>query len=140
MKYTLLALLLLPLVGIAQNKKISFDDVYKSGTFRAESVPGFHSMNDGRFYTETSEKGLLKQNFLTGETVETLINAADVKDEKGNTLPLDDIEWNNNEKKTLIFTGREKIYRRSSKAIVYAYDLSTKKAIQIDEEKILHAT
>lgn len=140
MKNTLFVLLLLPFIALAQNKKISFDDVYRLGTFRSENVPGFHSMNDGRFYTESSEKGLLKRNFLTGETVETLINASDVKDEKGHTLSLDDIEWNNNEKKTLIFIGIEKIYRRSSKAIVYAYDLQTKKSIKIDEEKILHPT
>lgn len=140
MKNTLFVLLLLPFFAVAQNKKISFDDIYKSGTFRSESVPGFHTMNDGRFYTEASEKGVLKRNFITGETVETLIDSSDVKDEKGMPLSLDDIEWNNNEKKILIFTGREKIYRRSSKAIVYAYDLQTKKTVKINEEKILHAT
>ena len=117
MKYTVLVLLLLPFFSLAQNKKITFDDIYRRGTFTAELVPGFHTMNDGKYFTETSETGLLKNNFITGETVETLIQATDVKDEKGEALSLDDIEWNNNEKKILIFTGREKIYRRSSKAI-----------------------
>ena len=140
MKKAILALLLIPFIAIAQNKKISFDDIYRLGTFRAEVVPGFHSMNDGKFYTETSAAGLLEKNFITGETVATLINAADVKDENGKLLSLSDIEWNNNEKKILVFSEREKIYRRSSKAIVYAYDLQTKQSVKVDNEKILNAT
>jgi dipeptidyl-peptidase-4 len=59
---------------------------------------------------------------------------------KEKRLPLDDISWDKSEKKILIFTGREKIYRRSSKAFVYAYDLQKKQAIKIDDEKIIHAT
>ena len=140
MKNTVLALLLLPFLAIAQNKKITFEDIYRLGTFKSDFVPGFHSMNDGRFYTEISEKGLLKNNFITGETIETLINTSDARDEQGKILSLDDIEWNNDEKKTLIFTDRESIYRRSSMAIVYAYDLQTKKSIKVDNEKVLNAT
>jgi dipeptidyl-peptidase-4 len=133
-------LLILPFFTLAQTKKIAFDDIYRLGTFRSENVPGFHSMNDGRFYTEAIEQGLVKNNFITGKTVDTLINAADVKDEKGNALPLYDYTWNNDETKLLVFVEREKIYRRSSKAIVYTYDLKTKKTIKVDDEKIMHAT
>ncbi len=137
---TLLLLLLFPLLTIAQTKKITLEDIYKENTFRAESVPGFRTMKDGRFYTQGDKTGLLKKNFITGETEATLINASDVKNEAGNTLSLSDIEWNNDEQKILVFTNREKIYRRSSKAIVFAYDLQSKKSIKIDEDKILHAT
>jgi dipeptidyl-peptidase 4 len=140
MRKMLLTLLLLPLLTLAQKKQISFDDVYRLGTFRSENVPGFRSMNNGKFYSEYTEAGLVKNNFLTGETIETIINAADVKDEAGKTLSLQDVEWNSDEKKLLIFEDREKIYRRSSKAIVYAYDIATKKTIKIDNDKILHAT
>ena len=87
MKKILFTLLILPLFGTAQKKKITFEDLYVSGTFTAESVAGFHSMKDGKYYTEKSEKGLLKQDFVTGQTIATLINATDIKDEKGNTPP-----------------------------------------------------
>ncbi|MBA4140803.1 MAG: DPP IV N-terminal domain-containing protein, partial [Segetibacter sp.] len=140
MKRTVLIFLLLPLLVIGQKKQISFDDIYKLGTFRSENVPGFRSMQNGKFYSETTEEGLLKNNFLTGETIETIVKARDVKDEKGHDLLLTDLEWNSDEKKLLIFSQREKIYRRSSKAFVYAYDIATKKSVQIDNDKILHAT
>jgi dipeptidyl-peptidase-4 len=118
MKRTVLIFLLLPLLVIGQKKQISFDDIYKLGTFRSENVPGFRSMQNGKFYSETTEEGLLKNNFLTGETIETIVKARDVKDEKGHDLLLTDLKWNSDEKKLLIFSQREKIYRRSSKAFV----------------------
>jgi dipeptidyl-peptidase 4 len=140
MKKITLALLLLPFLSIAQKKEITFDDIYRLGTFRAENVPAFKSMNNGKFYSELTEGGLVKNDFVTGKTLETIVNATDAKDEKGKTLTLADVEWNNDEKKLLIFNDREKIYRRSSKAIVYAYDITSKKTIKVDNDKVLHAT
>ena len=140
MKKLLLAFLLLPLAIVAQQKKISLDDIYRLGTFVPDAVPGFHSMNDGRYYTELSMKGLLRNDFITGLTTDTLIAIGDAKDDRGNNLPLNDVEWNSDEKKLLIFAKREYIYRRSSKAVVYAYDLPAKKVVQIDTAKVLHAT
>lgn len=139
MKKVIYLLLLLPFITQAQ-KQITLEDVYKKGTFKAESVQGFNSMKDGRFYVELTDDGLVKKSFETGNTVETLIKKDAVKDEKGSTLELYDIEWSDDEKQILIFKNRESIYRRSSKAIVYVYDLATKKTSLIDKEKILHAT
>lgn len=139
MKKVVYLLLLLPFITQAQ-KQITLEDVYKKGTFKAESVQGFNSMKDGRFYVELTDEGLVKKSFETGNTVETLIKKDAVKDEKGSTLELYDIEWSDDEKQILIFKKRESIYRRSSKAIVYVYDLATKKTSLIDKEKILHAT
>ena len=139
-KFALL-LLAFPVLAFAQTKPITFEDIYRKGTFRAETVPGFNSMQDGRYYTELDKNGnLLQKAFATGETVGTLINAADVKDEKGNALSLADIEWSNTEKQLLIFTHRENIYRRSTKAYIYAYDVAAKKAVRIDTGKVMHAT
>jgi dipeptidyl-peptidase-4 len=140
MRKLLLLCLLAPLFVWAQNKQITLEDIYKFGTFRAEGVPGFRSMQDGKFYTETTPQALLKKNFLTGETVDTIVKVTDVKDEKGMPLNLYDFEWNDNEQKILVFKNRESIYRRSSMAIVYAIDIATKKTIKVDDEKILHAT
>ncbi|MDB5190868.1 MAG: family peptidase [Segetibacter sp.] len=135
-----LIVLLFPFSTTAQNKKITLEDVYQLGTFRAENVPGFRSMSDGRFYTETSNNALIKKNFLTGETVDTIARSIDAKDRRGKQLNFTDIEWNDTETKLLIAQERESIYRHSSKAMVYAYDLKTKNAIKIDDEKVLHAT
>lgn len=141
MKKLLFALLLvLPAIVFSQTKQITLEDIYKRGIFRSDFIPGFNSMKDGKFYTEIEDGNIVKKNFVTGETVATLVSQADVKDENGNALSINDFEFSNDEKKLLISLHREHIYRRSSKAIVYSYDIASKKSIKIDDEKILHAT
>ena len=141
MRKIFLLVLCIPLFAAAQTKQITLDDIYKKGTFRAENVPGFNSLKDGRYYTELDNNGnLIKKSFATGETAGTLISKGDIKDEKGNTLELKDFEWSDDESKLLVFLNREFIYRRSSKAIVYAYDIASKKTTKVDADKIMHAT
>lgn len=139
MKKLFLVVLFLPIFLEAQ-KQITFDDVYRKGTFRSEFIAGFNSMKDGRFYTELTAKGLVKKKFENNDEVEVLIKTEDVKDENGELLSFDDFEFSEDEKKILIFKNRESIYRRSSKAMVYVLDVITKKTILVDKSKILHAT
>jgi dipeptidyl-peptidase-4 len=139
MKKIYLILLCIPQFLLAQ-KKITLEDIYKKGTFRSEFAQGFTSMNDGRFYRETIAGGIIKKAFEDGATVDTLIKAKDPINEKKEKLSLFDVEWSKDEKKLLIFIDREYIYRRSSKAIVYVYDIATKKVTKVDTSKILHAS
>jgi dipeptidyl-peptidase 4 len=139
MKQLYLLLAFLPIAVLAQ-KQITLEDIYKKGTFRAETVPGFNSMKDGKYYTETVAKGIIKKSFETGNTIDTIVKKGDVKTKEGVVLPLDDIEWSDNEKMLLVFIDREFIYRRSSKALVYLYDITNKKTILIDAQKIMHPT
>ncbi len=134
----LLFILLVPVVSIGQLKKITLENIYKENTFRAENVPGFHSMRDGRFYTESENKHLVKKNFITGKTEGILIKADDVKDENDKEVSLSDIAWSEDESRLLVSVSRENIYRRSSKAIVYVYDVASKKTLKVDDEKIMH--
>ena len=109
--------LLLPLLTFAQKKQITLEDIYQKGTFREERVSGF-----------------------ANEDLSSLFNAADVKDEAGKQLATADYEVSADKKRILFFTGRESIYRRSSKATAYIYDPATKKTVRINEGKILHPT
>jgi dipeptidyl-peptidase 4 len=140
MKKLLILIVLFPFIINAQTKKITLEDIYKKGTFRAESIQGFNSMKDGQFYFENVADNIVKKSFETGETVETIIKKGDAKTKDGSALSLSDIEWSDDEKKILIFTDREFIYRRSSKAKVYVYDLKNKSTQLVDDAKILHAT
>lgn len=139
MKKLLSLLAVIPLFAIAQ-PEITLEDIYKKSTFSPKSVPGFNSMRDGKYYIETSKDGIIKKSFSTGETVATLVYADDVLDENANKLSLNTAVWNANENKILVSKDKEAIYRRSSKAFVYVYDLKTKKTIAVDKQKIMHAT
>jgi dipeptidyl-peptidase-4 len=117
MRRILLLLLFIPLLTIAQKKKITLEDIYKKGTFRGEFVQGF-----------------------SGEDNSSLFDAANVVDETGKKLETRDYQVSADKKRILFFNGREPIYRRSSKSNVYVYDVAAKKAISLNKGKILHPT
>lgn len=114
MRSILLALLFVPFLSIAQKKKITLEDIYKKGTFRGESVAPF------------------------AKDEETPFNPEDVKDASGKKINTDDFEVSSNQRSVLFSTDREAIYRRSSKANIYLYDVASKKTVQINKGKVLH--
>ncbi len=69
MKNLIVLVLLFPLITNAQTKKITLEDIYKKGVFRAESIQGFNSMKDGNFYFENIDGNIVKKSFETGEKV-----------------------------------------------------------------------
>ncbi len=120
MRKLFLLLFLLPLLGSAQKKQISLEDIYKNGTFRGEFVPADFGQT----------------------TKDTDINPKELKDENGKTFDrFEDIIYSSTQPNTvLIRKGVEQIYRRSSKAFVYLYDALSKKLTKLDNEKLMHPT
>ncbi|HVG12066.1 MAG TPA: S9 family peptidase [Flavisolibacter sp.] len=116
MRKLALLFLFIPLLTIAQKKQITLEDIYKKGTFRGEFVGGFQPAADNLF------------------------DPKDIKDEGGKTLGSQDYQVSADRKRILFFNGREPIYRRSSKATGYVYDVATKKTVRLAEGKILHPT
>lgn len=151
LKTNLLAAVLLcfALVAQAQQKKeITLEDIYKNGTFRAESVYGVNWMKDGRYYSsqvpdeQNRVYDIVKYDVTTGKPVSTIIEGENLKPEGSNTpIEFDDYTFSSDEKKVLFATGTEQIYRRSSKADFYVYDISSKKLTKLSNGgKQLYAT
>ncbi|HEX2533216.1 MAG TPA: S9 family peptidase, partial [Chitinophagaceae bacterium] len=116
MRKIVFLLLLAPLWTLAQKKQITLEDIYKKGTFRGESFRGFT------------------------EAADSLFDPKAVLDEKGQVLGTGDYSVSGDKKRILFFNGREPIYRHSSKATVYLYDVSTRKAVPLNAGKVLHPT
>lgn len=134
-------ILFVPALAFAQNKQITVADLYQKYTFHHQSVPGFSSMNDGRFYTEISRKGdLLKKSFETGKTIDTLVEAEYLVTPSGNSIGLNDYTFSRDERKLLIETKKTRIYRRSYTTVPYVFDLATKKLSSITDVPVLHPT
>ncbi|MBD0333330.1 MAG: S9 family peptidase, partial [Chitinophagaceae bacterium] len=71
---------------------------------------------------------------------DSLFDPKNVVDESGQKINTDVYEFSTDKKRILFFNGQEPIYRRSSKATVYLYDVARKKAIILNKGKILHPT
>lgn len=139
----LLVTLLVTSVLAAQQKKITLEEIWKEGTFRIQTVPGFNAMKDGtRFTRSETEDGRLKiclYDLSTGYLLETLFDNS-VQQYKGKPVRPEDYAFSEDEKNMLLFTAKQPIYRRSAAYTVYIYNLQTKSLELLDPDPVLHAT
>ena len=135
MKKILILLLISTSVFGQSKKSFTLEDVFKKGTFSTKGMRGLRSMKDGNTYltVETDEKTkvryVAKNNYLDGKQNSILFKETDLVF-KGDTLPIS-TDFNDTETKVLIPVDEEAIYRRSSKANYFVYDLLTKKITEV---------
>ncbi len=137
MKRILVLLLLLSSFSFAQEgkKDYSLEDIFKKGTFSARGVRGLRSMQDGKTYLsvetdpQTKLRYVAKNNYSDGKLNSILFRESDLI-YKGDTLPVS-IDFNSDETKVLIPVSEEQIYRRSSKANYFVFDLKSKQITEV---------
>jgi dipeptidyl-peptidase 4 len=115
MRNLILFLFILPLSALAQNKKITLDDIYKNRTFQSETVKG-----------------------ITAHEEELLFDPQTIKDQRGKTISTTDYQLSADKKYIIFLNEKEAIYRRSTKSTAYLYDVATKKIVQLHQDKIMH--
>lgn len=126
----------------AQKKDISLEDIWSNGTFRAEYLNSFHSMDIGDFYTilnfdsGTRSTSLDKYDYKTLEKVETIVDSQNLD----GITSFNSYEFDASETKLILGTASEQIYRHSSRGIYFVFDITTKKLQQISEHKIQEPT
>ncbi|MFZ6010641.1 MAG: S9 family peptidase, partial [Bacteroidota bacterium] len=116
-----LALFFISFISLAQ-KQITVEDFTTKSTFFQRSVSSVNWMNDGKFYSALADNKVIKYDVTTGQAVETLVDGSAL-DPKIN---IDDYSFSTDEKKILLLTDFQSIYRRSFTAQYFVYDLSTK--------------
>lgn len=125
---------------IAQKKAVELEDIWVKGTFSPSYVSGFNFLNDGKHYTKQEyNKGqsvheINKYDLTTGEKVATIFNGVAFKDFDG-TLKgtFSGYSLSADESQILLATGVESIYRHSSRAEYYIYNIDTKKITPLSE-------
>ncbi len=135
----ILGLLINTAVIAQERKKVSLEDVFKSGTFNQKSVDGIKWMKDGQYYSSLDRTGsdpkIVKINVETGEEEGVLIDGARIG------VDFSTYAFNSEESKALIASEVESIYRRSSKAVFHLVDLKSGTAQKLmNGEKIMYAT
>jgi Dipeptidyl aminopeptidases/acylaminoacyl-peptidases len=110
-------------------KAISIEDFTTQNTFAQRSVSGINWMNDGKFYTSISENKIWKYDITTGQTAETLVDGTALSPK----INIQDYTFSKDEKRILLLTEFESIYRRSFKAEYYIYDLATKSLTKLSK-------
>lgn len=138
MKYFVVVLFILSAaVGYGQ-QRLSNQIIWASGEFSQEWVSGLNSMQDGLHYTSLERSDafgsrIVKYRYSTGEEVNTIATSADVfKD--ANRL-FDGYAFSSDEKRILIQTQTEPIYRHSFSAHYFIYDIASGRTTPLSDIK-----
>lgn len=129
------------LCATAQDKKnISLEDIWKYGTFRTEMVYGLRSMNDGEHYTSLERdrggSSIVKYAYKDGSMVDKLVQSINLLPQgSSEPLKIDDYSFSADEKKLIIATESEAIYRHSTREKNFVYDLESKELTELDKEE-----
>jgi dipeptidyl-peptidase 4 len=136
MKKLILFISFLPLVLFGQGKKnITLEEIWQSPSFFGDNFWGLSTLSDGKTmldldYSDFKNPKIIKTDLVSGkfkgdvvdlQTLQKLLPA-------GAKISLDAFEISPDEKKLLIPADKEPIYRHSSKANYYIYDIASKKA------------
>ena len=125
-----LALLLLP--AYPQTKTITLDDIYRNQTFRPRSVYGIRSMKDGEHYTTLDEgRHVVRYAYRTGKAVDTLLSLHGNKQYGFHHIT--DYELSNDERKILVSTNIQPIYRHSFLADFYVWNIASQSMTPVSD-------
>lgn len=117
---------------------LTLEDIWASGKFSPEYVYGLRSMKDGLHYTTLEQdrggKVINKYSYETGELIGPILQSITLIPE-GEEKPIEiaNYSFSADEAKVLIGTEEEGVYRRSTKAHYYVYDLEEKTLTKLTE-------
>lgn len=117
----------------------TLDDIFSKGTFRANLVYGLNPLNDGEKYAtmERGENGItsiVAWSYKTGKVVDTLVSGFTLKKlNGGEALRFFNYKFSADEKKVLLGTDPQQIYRHSTRENNYVFNLETKKLSALSE-------
>lgn len=122
-------MLVATLVTFGQTKKITIEDIWNDFKFYPRGVAGYTAMPKSDYYTVIKRAGIERYSFATGERVDMLLSNADLERLSNGAVNISKVsgyEFSSDEKRMVIAVEEESIWRRSSLAFYYVYDLVNK--------------
>lgn len=123
MKYLNLILMLICHQLIFAQSDITISDIWTEYKYYPQYVPGFNFMNDGRHYTQRSGDYIIQLDIESGEVTDTIFDPSDILSSDNFPGKFDSYSFSADERMILFSTSTERIYRHSTKADYYLYDL-----------------
>jgi dipeptidyl-peptidase-4 len=118
------------------SQTLTLEDIFTKGTLRSEGVSGFQPMPSSDAYTVTTNTGIDKHDFASGDYVATLLSNETLSSLSNNVYSIEKINYysfSKNEGKMLLATEVESIYRRTTKGYYYVYDIKENTIIPVSE-------
>ncbi len=133
---SLILAMVLCVSAFAQTQKpLQFSHIFDS-SFSPKSIENVRWMNDGRYYTAQRNQQVVRHNILKDEVL-VLFDGADFKSpEHPEGFLVQGYEFSSDEKKILLKSEVEQIWRRSTREHYYVYDVTTKELTKLTSSDI----
>ena len=133
MRYLSLLLFLLPgtCVLAQTTQQITLEDIWRDYTFYPEYVSGFNFLKDGKSYSRLEKNQVVIYDLTTGKQTEVIVSGDDLEGQQGFSGRINDYTFSENERKLVISTDTEQLFRRSSQSNFYVYDRDSKAMTQV---------
>lgn len=121
--------------AFAMSQQLTIEDI-NAGQYYARSIRGVTPMNDGEHYTQLSpdNKRIVKYSYKTGKEVGVIFDVETARE--CNLEKIQGYIFSPDEKRILIETEREPIYRRSYNSVYHLYSVENNKLSELTEGKI----
>ena len=126
----ILALATVSAAPVVAQQSLSVERIFASRDFRTEGLPALQWMRDGQRYSyvATNASGgtdLMAEDARTGTKTRLVDGSRLVVPGKQNPLEIEDYTWTPDERKLLIYTNSQPVWRANTKGEYYVYDLDT---------------
>ena len=137
----LAAVLLIASTSVAQ-QRITLEDIWKDGTFRAQYPDQLRSLDNGQEYVLQNYDRAARTvsidvyDYATGNKKSTLLSSADLP----NLDYFQSFQFSDDERKLILTAKSTPIFRRSSRGIYHVYDRDTGKLTRLDKDEVMEPT
>jgi dipeptidyl-peptidase-4 len=95
-----------------------------SGEFRLQGLPAIQWLNDGQRYTFVGDDGdLMVEDAASGRRQVLVAASALVPQGAQRPIEIEDYEWSEDERKLLVFTSSQRVWRENTRGKFYVWDL-----------------
>ncbi|MFZ1312689.1 MAG: DPP IV N-terminal domain-containing protein, partial [Chitinophagaceae bacterium] len=118
---------------IAQNKKLTLEDIYTKGLYRSKGIGQLRWMKDNKSYSTLEFNATAKGNDIVrydvaSGTRSVLVNANQLLPAgAGKPLSIDDYTWSDDNSKLLIFTNTRKVWRYNTRGDYWVLNITNGK-------------
>ena len=117
-------------------QRIDVKDFTERSVFRPKYVSSFRWMKDGAYYSALEDNRIVVYDVRNGAEQDVLLDASTFEQK----IEIEDYTFSSDERRVLLTTHKERIYRYSYTAIYYLYDFEAKTLIRLSEGRASYAT
>lgn len=118
-----------PAAPAAAQQELTLQRIFASSDFRLQSLPAVRWMRDGQRYAfvvaENGRTDLVAEDARTGQRTRLVDGSRLLAPGAATPIEIEDYEWSADERKLLVYTSSQPVWRENTKGLYYVFDLAS---------------